>query len=205
MHSLDVAALLLRLTLGVTMLAHGWRHVFGGGKVAGTARWFASIGMRPALVHAWVASLTEIGCGGLLIAGFLTPLAAGGVLGAMVVALVTNHLKNGFFIFNPGEGYEYVLMICLVSIAVAGIGGGYLSVDHAIDLPITKGVAYAVCLGAGLGGGALTLATSWRPGRPVAPAPVEVTSAAETPAAETPADVTPTAEAPAPESRETAG
>jgi putative oxidoreductase len=164
MHSLDVTALLLRLSLGVTMLAHGWNHMFGGQKLAGTTRWFASIGMRPAWVHAWVASLTELGCGLLLVAGLLTPLAAGGVLGTMMVALITNHLRNGFFIFRPGEGYEYVLMICVVSVALAGIGGGYLSIDHAIALPISKGVAYAVCLGAGLGGSLLTLVTSWRPG-----------------------------------------
>ena len=42
----------------------------------------------------------------MLILGFLQPLAAAGVIGVMLVALITNHLKNGFFIFRPGEGYE---------------------------------------------------------------------------------------------------
>jgi putative oxidoreductase len=152
----------------MTMLAHGWNHAFGGGKIAGTSRWFASIGMRPAWVHAWVATITELGCGILLLAGLLTPLAAGGVLGTMLVALVANHLKNGFFIFRPGEGYEYVLMICFVAVALAGIGGGWLSVDHAIGMPITSGTAYAVAVPVGAGGAALTLLTSWRPARPAA-------------------------------------
>jgi putative oxidoreductase len=168
MHSVDIAALLLRVILGITMLAHGWNHAFGGGKIAGTTRWFASIGMRPAWVHAYVATITELGCGVLLLLGLLTPLAAGGVLGTMVVALVTAHLKNGFFIFKPGQGYEYVLFICVVAVALAGTGAGWLSLDHAIDLPIKGWGAYAVCLGAGLGGGALTLLTSWRPERPQA-------------------------------------
>jgi putative oxidoreductase len=172
MHPQDLAALLLRATLGVTMLAHGWNHVFGGGKIAGTTRWFASIGMRPAWVHAWVATVTELGCGALLLAGLLTPLAAGGVLGIMLVALAANHINNGFFIFRPGEGYEYVLMISIVSVALAGIGGGWLSVDHAVDLPITGTSAYVVCLAAGVGGAALTLLTSWRPDRPAKPAPI---------------------------------
>jgi len=104
MHPVDVAALLLRVVVGATMLAHGWNHAFGGGKIAGTTRWFASIGMRPAGVHAYVATLTEVGCGVLLLLGLLTPLAAGGVLGTMLVAGVTAHLKNGFFIFRPGQG-----------------------------------------------------------------------------------------------------
>ena len=51
--------------------------------------------MRPAGVHAYVATLTEIGSGVLLLLGLLTPLAAAGVLGTMLVALVTAHLKNG--------------------------------------------------------------------------------------------------------------
>lgn len=163
MHAVDVAALLLRLTLGVTMLAHGWNHLFGGGKIAGTTRWFASIGMRPAWLHAWVATITELICGVLLLLGALVPLAAAGVLGTMLVALVTNHLRNGFFIFRPGEGYEYVLMISVVSVALAGIGGGYLSVDHAVGMPISGATAYIVCVGAGVGAAALTLLTSYRP------------------------------------------
>jgi putative oxidoreductase len=31
---------------------------------------------------------------------------------------------NGFFTFRPGQGYEYVLMICVVAIALAGTGAG---------------------------------------------------------------------------------
>ena len=33
----------------------------------------------------------------------------------MLVAFITNHMKNGFFIFRPGEGYEYVMMLTLVA------------------------------------------------------------------------------------------
>lgn len=117
--------------------------------MAGTTRWFASIGMRPAWVHAYVATLTEIGAGVLLLLGLLTPLAAAGVLGTMLVALVTAHLKNGFFIFRPGQGYEYVLMICVVAVALSGTGAGWPSLDHVIGYPISGWVAYAVCVGAG--------------------------------------------------------
>ena len=72
MHPVDIAALLLRAVLGSTMLAHGWNHAFGGGKIAGTTRWFGSIGMRPAWLHAYVATFTEIGSGVLLLLGLLT-------------------------------------------------------------------------------------------------------------------------------------
>jgi putative oxidoreductase len=114
-------------------------------------------------VHARVATVTEIGAGVLLLLGLLTPLAAAGVLGTMLVALVTAHIKNGFFIFRPGQGYEYVLMICVVAVALAGTGAGWLSLDHALGYPISGWVSYAVCAGAGGLGAALTLLTSWRP------------------------------------------
>jgi putative oxidoreductase len=178
MHPVDVAALLLRAVLGITMLAHGWNHAFGGGKIAGTTRWFASIGMRPAWVHAYVATVTEIGSGVLLLLGLLTPLAAAGVFGTMLVALVTAHIKNGFFIFRPGQGYEYVQMICVVAVALAGTGAGWLSLDHAAGYPISGWAAYAVCAGAGGAGAALTLLTSWRPA-PLAAEPAATEQGAE--------------------------
>ena len=164
MHPVDIAALLLRAVLGITMLAHGWNHAFGGGKLPGTARWFESIGIRPGRVHALFATVTELGAGMLLVLGLLTPLAAAGVVGTMVVALVANHAKNGFFIFRPGEGYEYVLMIALVSCAIGALGGGGWSLDHAAGFSVDGWAGLAIAALAGGGGGALLLATCWRPG-----------------------------------------
>src|SRR5262245_27886023 len=95
--AINLGLLMIRALLGVVMVAHGYNHSFGGGKIAGTARWFGSMGMRPPIVHAWMASLVELGGGALLLAGLLTPLAAAGVVGVMTVAFVINHRKNGFF------------------------------------------------------------------------------------------------------------
>ena len=41
MVSVNIAGLVLRLAVGATMMAHGWNHAFGGGKLPGTARWFS--------------------------------------------------------------------------------------------------------------------------------------------------------------------
>ena len=170
MSGADIAALVLRIAVGGTIMAHGWNHAFGGGKLPGTARWFESIGIRPGRVHALMATVTELGAGALLVLGFLTPLAAGAVVGTMLVALIANHLRNGFFIFRPGEGYEYVLMISLVCVALGALGGGRASLDHAIGLhvPGWAGLLIAACAGAG--GAALVLVTSWRPEKTSAPA-----------------------------------
>ena len=159
----SIAALLLRLTLGVTMLAHGWNHIWGGGRIAGTSRWFRSIGMRRPTLQAWLASVTELTAGALLVAGLLTPLAAAAVVGVLVVAFVANHRKNGFFIFRPGEGYEYVVMIIVVALALAALGGGAWSLDRRAGIAVDGWVGVAVAAGLGGGLGAAVLAAFWRP------------------------------------------
>ncbi len=161
----SLVLLLFRIAVGGVFLAHGYNHVFGGGKIPGTGRWFESLGMRPGALHAWTASLTELGAGAMLVIGLLTPLAAAGVIGVMVVAWITNHRKNGFFIFRPGEGYEYVMTLTFCGIALAGVGAGRYSVDHVLnvfDPPGWWGVGLAVI---GFVAALLLLVVFWRPAK----------------------------------------
>ena len=180
MHGVDIAALLLRIVIGVTMVAHGWNHAFGGGKIAGTARWFESIGIRPGRVNALTATVTELGAGALLLLGLLTPLACAGVVGTMLVALIANHARNGFFIFRPGEGFEYVLMITVVAAALGALGGGRASLDNATGFSVDGWEGLGIAAGAGGAGALLLIATCWRPrrrpGAAPAPTPARVTS-----------------------------
>lgn len=164
-HAIDLALLILRGGAGAVMLAHGYNHVFGGGKIAGTARWFGSMGMRQPLAQAWLASLTELGAGMLLVAGLLTPLAAAGVVGVMTVAWAINHRGNGFFIFRPGEGWEYVMTLAIVGLTLGAVGPGEWSLDNALDLldDLTGGTGLVITAAAGFGGAALLLAAFWRP------------------------------------------
>jgi putative oxidoreductase len=165
--AIDFALLLFRCGIGAVMLAHGINHIFGGGKIKGTAAWFGSIGMRPPLVQAWMASLTEIGAGVLLISGLLMPFGGAGTVGVMAVAFVVNHRGNGFFIFRPGEGWEYVMVLLICGITLGTIGGGRWSLDNAFGIDDNlRGVSgLLISAIAGLGGAALLLAVAWRPVR----------------------------------------
>lgn len=163
--STSLGLLVLRCIVGFVMVAHGYNHIFGGGKIKGTAGWFESLGMKPGIVHAWAASVTEFGAGLLLMAGLLTPLAAAGVIGVMVVALVTNHLKNGFFIFRPGEGYEYVVTLLLGAVAIGCTGPGAWSLDAHLKVvtnlsPLSQ---VALTIVPGVVGALVLLAACWRP------------------------------------------
>jgi putative oxidoreductase len=162
--SVDVSLFVLRVALGVVFVAHGYNHIWGGGKIAGTGRWFESLGMRPGIVHAWFASITEIGSGALILLGLATPLACAGVVGTMLVAWITNHLSNGFFIFRPGEGYEYVMTLTLAGTALAGVGAGRWSLDHAVSWFQPPGwLGLAIAVTGGVGGAAGLLVACWRP------------------------------------------
>ena len=104
----NLALLILRVVVGLTLAAHGWNKFTGGGKIPGTGRWFDSIGMRPGRLNAYLAASTEMGAGVLLALGLLHPLAAAGVIGVMTVAGWTSHRTNGFFIIK--EGWELSLI-----------------------------------------------------------------------------------------------
>lgn len=163
--ALNLALLVLRCAAGTVMLAHGINHIFRGGKIAGTGRWFESLGMKPGVLHAWFASLAEVGGGALLVLGLLTPLAAAAVVGTMSVAFMTNHRGNGYFIFRPGEGWEYVVTLILVGFSIAVIGAGEWSLDHALDIDddLFGTTGLVIALLAGFGGAAALLAGFWRP------------------------------------------
>jgi putative oxidoreductase len=165
-HATDLGLLVLRAVVGVVFLAHGLNHIFGGGKIAGTGRWFASLGMRPGWLHAWLASATEVGSGTLLILGLLTPLAAAGVVGVMVVAWLINHRGNGFFIFRPGEGWEYVMVLTVCGFCLGLLGPGCWSADRLVGLIHLSGwTGCWIVLGGGLGGALALLGAFWRPVR----------------------------------------
>ena len=165
MDELNAAMLALRLAMGGMIFMHGYNHFFGGGRLRGAGRWFESLGLKPGYVHAWVTALVETGAGVLLAAGFLTPLAAAGVVGIVSVAGIVVHRKNGFFIVK--EGWEYVAYIAAVCAALGALGPGDWSLDHAAGWhDVHGGWGVALSFGLGFVSALLLLAVFWRPPKP---------------------------------------
>ena len=123
------------------------------------------MGMRNGRLKAWLASVTELAAGVSLVLGLLTPLGAAGVVGVMVVAFVINHRGNGFFIFRPGEGWEYVMTLAVAAAAVGALGPGEWSVDEVLDIrdDLVGWPGLLIAVIAGGGGAALLLLVAWRP------------------------------------------
>lgn len=162
MDQFDLGLLVLRVVFGLFLAYHGYNKVASG--ISGTEGWFRSIGMKWPAVQARLAASTEIGAGVMLAAGLLTPLAAAGVIGVMVVAIVVAHWKVGFFIFKPNQGWEYCASIAVTAFVIAMVGPGRWSLDHALDITwfdAWTGAIVAAVLG--VGGAIVQLQLSYRP------------------------------------------
>ena len=126
---MDLGILLLRLTVGLSMAAHGSQKVFGwfgGYGPDGTGQFMEALGFRPGRRHALAAGFAEVVGGVLLAIGLFTPLAAVLIASVMVVAAATVHWKNGFFITS--SGYEFNLVLGAAEPCVHGPG-------HAVARP----------------------------------------------------------------------
>ena len=161
MDVFDVAMMLIRLAVGIVMIAHGANHWLGGEGIAGTARWFSGLGLRNGVLQARLSVITEIGAGILVVVGLLTPLACAAVIAVMLVAGLLAHRLNGFFVFR--EGYEYVLVLATLALALALLGPGAISIDGAAGFDFYGWVGGGVALGLGVASTAAQLSFFWRP------------------------------------------
>ncbi len=143
--TMSIALLILRLGIGLTLVGHGAQKLFGwfgGPGLTRLRQGFEKQGFRPVWTWVALAIVGEVG-GGLSIAlGFLTPLGAAGILGAMAMATFKSHWKNGFWL-NKG-GYEYSLVLMIVSIAIGLIGPGRYALDTLFGIALPQALLFGV-------------------------------------------------------------
>jgi len=143
--TMDLALLVLRLGLGLTLAGHGVQKLFGWFGGPGLVRMrqgFEKQGLKPTWLWVALAIVGEVG-GGLSVAlGFLTPLGAAGIFGAMAMATFKSHWKNGFWLQKGG--YEYSLMLLIVSIAIGLIGPGRYAMDALLGIHLPEALLFSV-------------------------------------------------------------
>src|SRR4030095_1064869 len=104
------------------------------------------------------AATTEVTSGLLMALGLLTPLAAAGIIGIMLVAIVVAHWKVGFFVFLPNQGWEYCPPLSVAAFVIAMIGPGRWSLDHAADIEWKSWTGALIAGLLGIGGAVTQLA-----------------------------------------------
>ena len=161
MTAFDTALLMLRLWLGLVMLAHGFNHARS---IDSTASWFESKGFRQPRLNARASAAGELAIGLGLVTGLLTTFAAAGLIATMTVAFGAIHRFAGFFVFKrPDEGYEYVATLAVAALVLAIVGPGATSLDAALGIDATFDGWTGLIIGlAGVAAGAGQLAAFWR-------------------------------------------
>jgi putative oxidoreductase len=140
----DIATAIVRLALGVVFFAHGAQKLlgwFGGYGFTGTMGFFTGVLHIPA-IFAFLAITAEFFGGLGMIFGFLTRIAAVGVLSNMIVAIALVHAQFGFFMnwtgTQKGEGYEYHLLVLAVTMMLIIRGAGAASIDGRLSSSAKK-------------------------------------------------------------------
>ncbi len=173
MNTIDVAVFLLRVVVGLIMLVHGTQKLFGwfgGSGIARLQQGFARQGFKPASLWVGLVILGEVGGGLSLALGFLTPLGAAGVFGAMFMAAVKTHWKNGFFVSKGG--YEFTLLLMTASMVLGLIGPEHYSLDTLFSVTLPEAPLFLALVAAALVVDVVGLVIS-RPVTPKTAAPAE--------------------------------
>ena len=126
-----VAALLLRVSLGIMFFAHAWLKI----KVftpAGTAKYFESLGVPGWLAYATIAA--EIAGGALLILGIGTRWVALLLVPLILGTIVLVHGKAGWLFTNKDGGWEYPAFWAVGLLALAALGDGSAALGPMIGL-----------------------------------------------------------------------
>jgi putative oxidoreductase len=158
------ATTVLRVVTGATMAGHGLQklqkmtNTLGDDRPGEAAESFEKMGLKPGRPFAIATGVAETAGGTLMVAGLGTPLACAMISGVMAGAIAKVHYKNGFWMTD--HGFEYPLHILAATFAVAGAGGGALTLD-ALRGKKHGGFGWALAqlaVGVGAAAGALAIA-----------------------------------------------
>ena len=115
---------LLRITLGVIFVMHGYLAYAGGPRAS--ASLIAKMGFPPefSATLAWYLIIVHGAGGALMVIGYWTRVAAFAQLPIMVSAVAMLHWKQGF------DSLQFPLLVLIATVAVVLLGPGTLAIDR---------------------------------------------------------------------------
>jgi len=119
---------ILRAVVGATFAAHGAQKLFIFG-ISGTAAAMQQMGIPLPLLSAILVTAAEFLGGIALILGLGTRIAAIPLAFTMLVAMISVHLKGGFFL---PAGIEFTLVLLAANVSLALTGGGAFALDNVL-------------------------------------------------------------------------
>lgn len=116
----ELGALVLRLTLGVMFISHALLKYFVF-TLPGTAQYFGSLGLPPALGYLTFAA--ELGGGILLVLGVYSRYVATALV-PILIGATWAHFGNGWVFSAPNGGWEYPAFLAIAAVILFLIGDG---------------------------------------------------------------------------------
>ena len=132
--AVDWALLVARVFVGSIFMVHGAQKLFGafgGPGLSGVVQMMGPLG--------YLVTIGEFFGGLGLIVGFLSRFSAGSIIVIMLGAIGMVHASNGFFMNwtgkQPGEGFEYHLLVIGMLLPIVIAGPGRYAVGRLLPLP----------------------------------------------------------------------
>lgn len=135
----DWGLLILRLALGIVMIAHGWPKLNPNGPMKGPAGFggfLKQMGVPLPMFFGWVVALLETVGAALLILGLGTRILAVGYVIDMIVAIVLARIgmMKSPFAGGQGIGWEFEFALGTMALALLFTGAGSLALDPLVGL-----------------------------------------------------------------------
>jgi putative oxidoreductase len=129
-QSRELSYLVIRLTAGGMLLAHGINKLINTTVTAFAANSLARRGIEPALPLAYVVFFLETVGAICIMLGLFTRFFAAAIGIEFLVITFVAHWPHGFGWSNPRGGWEYPLFWGLIILAIGLRGGGPYSLDR---------------------------------------------------------------------------
>jgi putative oxidoreductase len=111
------------------------------------------------------AGSAEAGGGALLALGLATPAASAALIGTMFTAIRKVHFAKGPWVTDGG--YEYNLVLMAIMVALADVGPGDFSLDHALGTEVKGPLVALLALAGGVAGATVMTRTTPEAAEPV--------------------------------------
>jgi putative oxidoreductase len=129
----NLALLGARVGLAWIFIYHGANTLFdafGNGGIHQQSVYFATVAhLHPATFFAVLGGIIECFGGVAVGVGLLGRLAAAGLVGDMVMAMITVTFRNGIVSSSAGSGYELNVALAALALVVVMLGTGMFSLD----------------------------------------------------------------------------